>query len=177
MATSKDGSHGGFPDFQGDGIMGLGFKQTSTFGSGVDSFFTTLVASVGPAFGEVVFGLVLAGSGPALIVGGRDASKFSGEFTFFDLTSKVSILRGVPWPCIAFNTNTIQGSWQIPLDSILINGNVAVATKNAILDTGNVFISSNVQTIIDIHRDIPGSAPTSDNGVWACTHFADLLLE
>ena len=94
MATSVDPSHGSFPNFQGDGIMGMGFKKTSA--SGADSFFTTLIALGGPTFGDPVFGLSLADPSPALIIGGRDTSKVSGDFTFFNLTSKVSILRGVP---------------------------------------------------------------------------------
>ena len=82
-----------FPGFSGDGVLGLGFTQTSAFGA--VSYFETLVALGGPSNGDPVFGYFLADSGPELIIGGTDRSKISGDLSFINLDTQVSILRGV----------------------------------------------------------------------------------
>jgi len=76
------------------------------------------------------------------------------------------------------NTDTIQGFWQIHLDSISVNGDAIVTTKEAILDSDNPFITGDTQTITNIYNNIPGSTLLKDfNGLWRGTHVAGLLLE
>ena len=62
------------------------------------------------------------------------------------------------------------------MNSMSINGNVAVTDKEAILDSADLFISSNNETIAKIYSNIPGSfSITAD--LWSGTHVAGLMSE
>ena len=54
-----------------------------------------------------------------------------------------------------------------------------MATREAIIDMGDLFISSNNETIANIYSKIPGSSalPSDSSGLWGGTHVAGLLLE
>ncbi|KAF8491748.1 acid protease [Russula emetica] len=145
VATSVDSAFQSL-DFPADGILGLGFNQTSAFGA--NSFFTTLInqGGLGGADAQPVFGLFLSesDSGSELVIGGTDTSKFMEDLTFINLDS--------------------QGFWQIPLDSISVNGNnISVTIMEAILDASSTFVSSDVATIASIYNAIPGSAQISNS--------------
>jgi hypothetical protein len=79
-----------FPAFP-VGILGMGFALSSNLVNPQKNFFGTL--------GLEVIGLFLGESGPELIVGGTDSSKFSGNLTIIE-SDTVSILRRVPWHCL-----------------------------------------------------------------------------
>ena len=82
----------------------------------------------------------------------------------------------------SFNTDTIQGFWQITLDSISVNENVAATNKEVVLDSDNPYITGDTQTINTIYKNIPGSMPLQplpgfeSTGLWSGTHIAGLLL-
>ena len=61
------------------------------------------------------------------------------------------------------------------MDSIAVNGFATVGTQEALLDSGNPFISSNLENIGSIYSAIPGSAPFRNTGLWTSTHVAGLL--
>jgi hypothetical protein len=82
-------------------------------------------------------------------------------------TTQVRILRGVL--CFCFNTDTIQGYWQIAFDFISVNGhNISVSTQEAIIDTGTRLIVGDNESISNIYAMIPGSA-SMQNGLWTST--------
>ena len=74
-------------------MMGFGFAETSAYGG--NSYFGNLINSGGPLNGTQVFAFYLTQSAGELIIGGRDSSKFSGNLIYFDVSTPVSILRGV----------------------------------------------------------------------------------
>ena len=174
MATRFDYSLN-IPNVRRVGVLGLGFIGNSVLNE--DSWFSALVASSGPEFGDPKFALVLSESNPEFLIGGTDMSKYVGNLTYCDVNANVSILQGVP--CLRFNTDTIQGFWQITLDSILVNENVAARNKEAVLDSDNPYITGDIQTINTIYNNIPGSTPLrsfNGTGLWSGTHVAGLLL-
>jgi len=72
----------------------MGFKTTSALNE--DSWFSALIASGGPEFGDAKFALIFDDRTGELIIGGTDSSKFLGELTYFNVDIEVRILRGVP---------------------------------------------------------------------------------
>ena len=62
------------------------------------------------------------------------------------------------------------------MNSMSINGTVAVTDKEAILDSADLFISSNNDTIAKIYSNIPGSRSLNAD-LWTSTHVAGLMLE
>ena len=62
------------------------------------------------------------------------------------------------------------------MNSMSINGTVAVTDKEAIIDTGDIFISSNNDTITKIYNNVPDSSPFTPD-LWSGTHVARLMLE
>jgi len=77
-------------NFPADGVLGMGFKEASAFGS--KSFFETLAGQDGFVQGQPVVGLFLDLSDPELFIGGTDTNKFTGDLTFVDIDRTVSIL-------------------------------------------------------------------------------------
>jgi len=77
----------------------------------------------------------------------------------------------LPW----FNTDTMQGFWQVSLDSITVNGNVAVSAGDAIFDTGSPFIVGDQDAIARIYDHIPGSTQISSS-LWTSTDFTGLTV-
>jgi cathepsin D len=151
-------------NFGADGLMGMGFKEISPFKAA--PFFETLVDQ--GQLEEPVFGFYLAELDSALMIGGRDSSRYSGDLTYVSVDKKVRILRDVP--CLRFNTDMIQGFWQTTFDAISVNGNdIPVSIKDAIIDTGSTLISGDQESISNIYSKIPGSAQAPDGNLWSST--------
>ncbi len=71
----------------------------------------------------------------------------------------------------------MQALWQIPFDSISVNGNdVSVSTKEAVIDTGTSVILGNKGDIANIYSNIPGSAQMSNGIQWTSTHVTGLVV-
>ncbi len=63
------------------------------------------------------------------------------------------------------------------MGSISVNGNVvSVSTNEVILDTSNLAISGDSESISNIYANIPGSAQVPNSAEWISTHVAGLLL-
>jgi hypothetical protein len=99
------------------GVLGLGFIEMSDFHQ--NSFFNG--GGPAPPNGEEVFGLFLGESGPELIIGGTDNSKFSGNLTIVDVNEVVSILRRVPCLCLTRTRYRVSGRsiWILSQPTIL----------------------------------------------------------
>ncbi|KAN0118951.1 acid protease [Russula decolorans] len=125
-----------FPAFP-VGILGMGFALSSNLVNPQKNFFGTL--------GLEVIGLFLGESGPELIVGGTDSSKFSGNLTIIE--------------------SDTENFWQINMDSISVNGaDVSLSDlADPILDSGSTFVSGDSGAISNIYSNIPGSAPVSNS--------------
>jgi cathepsin D len=157
-------SYHSFELYSADGVIGMGFKEISTFNA--TPFFETLIDE--GQLAEPVFGVYLNASYSELIIGGRNSSLYPGnELAYVNVTTQVRILRGVL--CFCFNTDTIQGCWQIAFDFISVNGhNISVSTQEAIIDTGTRLIVGDNESISNIYAMIPGSA-SMQNGLWTST--------
>lgn len=157
--------------------MGLGLSQASVLNNS-ESFFGNLINQNKLQDSESLFGLVLSDDvGPELILGGTDTTKFSGELTIVNMNSLVSIiLRGRP--CFSFNTYTIQGFWQIQMDSMTVDGTiVTLSTNDTIFDSTSTLISGDAVSIANIYSNIPGSSPILGSPRYSSTHVAGLQLE
>jgi cathepsin D len=71
--------------FQADGIMGMGFKESSALKA--PSVFQTLVQ--GRVVVDSVFGLKLSKSGSELFLGGLNHALFVGDITWLSLVAPV----------------------------------------------------------------------------------------
>ena len=160
-------------------MVGLGLKGASHFGK--DSVFGTLIKNPGPngllASGGPAFAFSFAKSGPELTLGGADPSKFTGNLAFSNVYTLVSTSRNVPCLRLHRHRDMIQGFWQIPLDSISVNGNNIKVAQEVILDTSSVFISGDLETISSIYSNIPSSAQIPDSNQWTSTYVTGLHSE
>ena len=58
----------------------------------------------------------------------------------------------------------IQGYWQIPLEIFTVNGiDITLTTTDTVIDSASAFITADSNTIANIYRNIPNSAPFSEN--------------
>ncbi|KAN0113674.1 acid protease [Russula decolorans] len=136
-------SYHSFELYSADGVIGMGFKEISTFNA--TPFFETLVDE--GQLAEPVFGVYLNASYSELIIGGRNSSLYPGNE-------------------LAYVNVTTQGYWQIAFDFISVNGhNISVSTQEAIIDTGTRLIVGDNESISNIYAMIPGSA-SMQNGLW-----------
>ena len=101
------------------GVLGMGFIEMSDFHQ--NSFFNGGGLAPPNASGEEVYGLFLGESGPELIIGGTDSSKFSGNLTMVDVNEVVSILRRVPCLCLTRTRYRVSGRsiWILSQPTIL----------------------------------------------------------
>ena len=165
-------------NFSAEGMVGLGFKEASYLGK--DSVFGNLMTDPnGPLFegGGPGFAFSFSQTGPELTIGRADPSKFKEDvLPVVNLTTPVSTLRIVP--CLPFvHTDTMQGLWQIRLDSVSVNGAHIEVAQDVILDTSSVFISGDLETISNIYSNIPFSSPIPNSNQWTSTHVASLHSE
>ena len=83
-----------YPNIKLNGVLGMGFGRAGVLGE--NSVFESLIAMGEPEFGDPVFALLLDGPDAEFIIGGTDTSKFSGDLTYHNVSSEVSILGGAP---------------------------------------------------------------------------------
>jgi len=105
-----------------DGIMGFGFPEISV--NGMPPFFQAALAS--GAIKEAKFAFALskdasAASGGELVLGGADATKYTGDFTYTPITQK--------------------GYWQFDVASIAVGGASFAGVTKAIADTGTSLLA------------------------------------
>jgi hypothetical protein len=161
--------------FRADGILGLGFPSLSVFHA--DPVFTTLVNQ--ERVQESVFGLSLAGKNPALVVGGRDSNRYTGDFTYLKVDKAfVRISRGVP--CSHSNTGIIQGYWQTMFEGITLtvesypSYHVPVSKKAVFIDSGTTHVLGNEDSIFGFYKNITGSVRFGNS--WGCTFVTELAV-
>ncbi|KAI9570735.1 aspartic peptidase domain-containing protein [Boletus coccyginus] len=109
--------------FAPDGLMGMAFATISVFQA--NPVIQTLIAE--GQLSDPVFAFKLASPGSELRIGGIDTSLYTGSFTYTPVT--------------------LQGFWQINVDSIDANGQAISKDIPAIVDTGTSFILGNAENV------------------------------
>ncbi|KDQ20078.1 hypothetical protein BOTBODRAFT_101585 [Botryobasidium botryosum FD-172 SS1] len=120
-----------------DGLMGLAFPSLSTYPA--SPFFNTLVSQKKVSAG--VFSFFLAESGSELYLGGSNQARYKGP--------------------ISWNTVTERGYWEIPLDSIQVDGETVVSGLQSIIDSGTTLIVGDDANVAAFYQAIPGSQDLS----------------
>ncbi|KAF8548460.1 acid protease [Imleria badia] len=110
-------------NFAPDGLMGMAFESLSVFQA--NPVVQTLIAE--GQISDPVFAFNLASSGSELLIGGVDASLYTGPFTYTPVT--------------------YQGFWQINVDSINANGQAISTNVSAIVDTGTTLILGDAEIV------------------------------
>ncbi|KAI6138205.1 aspartic peptidase domain-containing protein [Pisolithus thermaeus] len=110
-------------NFPADGLMGMAFESLSIYGA--NPVIQTLVNN--NVISDPVFAFKLASSGSELRIGGINSALYSGSLTYTPVTQ--------------------QGYWQISGDSISANGNVALSSFSAVVDTGTTLIIGDLDTV------------------------------
>jgi hypothetical protein len=130
-----------FMHFPFDGILGLARNDGRT-----KTFLNTIKDAKLLQANLFAFYLGRASDGPnvgELSFGAVNTDKFEGDITYTDLTDK-------------------DGNWIIPMDALSYNGNDAVGSLPAYMDTGTTYMFGPPDTVRKFHDAIPG-AETSDN--------------
>ncbi|KAH9959044.1 aspartic peptidase domain-containing protein, partial [Lactifluus volemus] len=126
--------------FQADGIMGMGFKESSALKA--PSVFQTLVQ--GRVVVDSVFGLKLSKSGSELFLGGLNHALFVGDITWLSLVA--------------------PAAWAIIFDDISVAGHQVVGRTKAIFSTGSAQIIGTPAGIANLFTKIKGAKPSSRYG-------------
>ncbi|TFK76152.1 acid protease [Pluteus cervinus] len=126
-------------EFPPDGLMGLAFPSVSVFPS--SPFFQTLISQGKTTKPE--FSVKLSQEGSELFLGGTDEKLGTGVTAFSNVTD------------VAF--------WQVNMDSVDVNGTVAVQGLSAIIDTGTTLIIGDPTTVAQFYAAIPGSKNASES--------------
>ncbi|KDQ09187.1 hypothetical protein BOTBODRAFT_179203 [Botryobasidium botryosum FD-172 SS1] len=117
-----------------DGLMGLAFQSISTSNS--TPVFQTLIDQDKVA--EGVFSFYLAENNSEIYFGGVNQDKFEGEMNWVTLT--------------------LEGGWQIPLDSICVDGVPIIAGPvDSVIDSGTALIQGSLDAVQAFYAAIPGS--------------------
>ncbi|KAH7096857.1 acid protease [Auriculariales sp. MPI-PUGE-AT-0066] len=122
--------------FPADGLLGLAFPQISKFGR--NGVIHSLISQ-----GQIkpVFGLKLANSKSELMLGGVNANKYKGSFTW----AKVNPV----------------GFWQIKVNSLTLKGKSQKANFDAVVDSGTTVIFGDEKTVRAIFKAVPGAKDAS----------------
>jgi hypothetical protein len=68
--------------------------------------------------------------------------------------------------------------WQIPLESVIVNGvDIKITLNQAVIDSGSTVVAGDSGDIANLYKNIPGSAQVPNSDQWTGTHVAVLLLE
>ncbi|KAI6123157.1 aspartic peptidase domain-containing protein [Pisolithus croceorrhizus] len=116
--------------FPADGLMGMAFESLSIYGA--NPVIQTLIAN--NVISDPVFAFKLASSGSELRIGGINSALYSGSLTYTPVTQ--------------------QGFWQISGDSISANGNVALSSFSAVVDTGTTLIIGDLNTVGEFYSSL-----------------------
>ncbi|KAI0060071.1 acid protease [Artomyces pyxidatus] len=127
-------------EFPADGLMGMGFESISDYNA--NPVFQTLVAD--NQVDDASFGFYFASSGSELYLGGTNSDLYTGDFTYIPVTQ--------------------EGYWQSTVDGVSVDGQQAVSSTAAILDTGTTQIVGDQDGIDAIHQQIPGAAAAPQYG-------------
>ncbi|KAF9164280.1 hypothetical protein DFQ26_001625 [Actinomortierella ambigua] len=127
------------PDqFPTDGLLGLGFESFSTLDA--SPVFQTLVAQ--RQLDEPVFSLKLASYDSELFLGGTNSELFTGDITY---------------------TPVVNASfWTVMLDSIDVNQESVIPTRNAIIDSGTTLMVLSPSDAKAFFGSIPGARPSTE---------------
>lgn len=110
-------------NFPADGLMGMAFESLSVYGA--NPVIQTLIDN--NVISDPVFAFKLASSGSELRIGGINSALYSGSLTYTPVTQ--------------------QGFWQISGDAISANGNTALSSFSAVIDTGTTLIIGDLDTV------------------------------
>ncbi|KAI0306143.1 acid protease [Multifurca ochricompacta] len=127
--------------FPADGLLGMGYQSLSRYKA--PPVFQSLVAQ--GKVSQSVFGFYFAQQSSELYIGGTNSKHYSGSFTYVPVTT--------------------QGYWQTSFDSLSVNGQNALGSTSAIIDTGTTQIVGDTSSVQAIYQKIPGSADAGQ-GTW-----------
>ncbi|KAI0124788.1 aspartyl protease [Xylariales sp. AK1849] len=127
----------GFTTVNADGLCGMAFSSIAQDNG--TTFFENLVAQGSVETDEFSFYLGRISGGTEndseLTLGGRDTSKYTGDFVTVPVTS--------------------QTYWQIALDDVKVNGNSTGAAGQAAIDTGTTILVAPTAAARTIFKSIP----------------------
>ncbi|KAL0947617.1 hypothetical protein HGRIS_013706 [Hohenbuehelia grisea] len=128
------------PEFQPDGLMGLGFSAISQFRAPNP---IQALADQG-SLPDAVFAFKLTADGPGseLTIGGLNQELFKGDIAFAPVTQK------------AF--------WQVDMDGVNVDGQPALGKTSVIVDSGTSLVMGDADEVSQIYAAIEGSQDASD---------------
>ncbi|XP_075706794.1 cathepsin E [Rhinoderma darwinii] len=145
-SVSEPGST--FLDANFDGILGLAYPSLAV--DGCTPVFDNMIAQ--NLVEQPVFGVYMSRDpnspvGGELVLGGYDASRFSGQLNWVPVT--------------------VQGYWQIQIDSVLVGGVQAFCSQGcqAIVDTGTSMITGPSSDILLLQEYIGANETDGEYGV------------
>ncbi|KAG9467652.1 cathepsin E [Eleutherodactylus coqui] len=154
-SVSEPGST--FQDANFDGILGLAYPNLAV--DGCTPVFDNMIAQ--SLVEEPIFAVYMSRDpnsqeGGELVLGGYDASRFSGQLNWVPVT--------------------VQGYWQIQVDSILVGGEVAFCSEGcqAIVDTGTSMITGPSSDILQLQGYIGATETDGEYGV-SCSNLDSML--
>ncbi|XP_056416136.1 cathepsin E [Hyla sarda] len=153
-SVSEPGST--FQDANFDGILGLAYPNLAV--DGCTPVFDNMIAQ--NLVEEPVFGVYMSrdpnsSEGGELVLGGYDALRFSGQLNWAPVT--------------------VQGYWQIQVDSILVDGEVAFCSEGcqAIVDTGTSMLTGPTADIQQLQQYIGATETDGEYGV-SCSSLSTM---
>ncbi|KAF9219417.1 acid protease [Gyrodon lividus] len=124
--------------FSADGVIGMAFQSISEYDQ--SPVFQTLV--VQGQTDEPVFGFSFAASGPELYLGGTNPAMYAGDFTYTHVTQ--------------------VGFWQVNIDNVVGNEQIALTNVAAVIDTGSDLIHGNPSDVATLYEAIGGTVVLAD---------------
>ncbi|CAD6565741.1 MAG: hypothetical protein TREMPRED_001717 [Tremellales sp. Tagirdzhanova-0007] len=142
-----------------DGLMGLAFSIESQQGTATPIESLQSTGQVKQAILGIALGRAADGSNDGEIVFGQaDSSKFDASTT-----------QTLP-------VVTSDGTWQVDMKAVTVNGKVVTANTQALLDTGTTLIYAPYAEVEAFHQQIPGSINNGENYTIPCTTSAVVTL-
>jgi len=128
-----------------DGICGMGWDTIS-----VDHVQTPLQALLASKqMPEPVFGFAIGNNRAGeLTIGGVNSDWFTGEFTFVPVKT--------------------EGYWEIPMDSVKLDGKVVDSTKSAIVDSGTSLMAGPTASVAALAKKIGAHSLFNKEYVMSC---------
>lgn len=126
-----------FQNNPSDGLMGFAYPALSAFPT--TPFFNNLVNAGVVDGGQ--FSFYLNSTGSELYLGGANSLLYTGDFNW--------------------NEVTVQGYWQISMDSINLGGSPVVTEIPVVIDTGTTLILGDTTDVQYFYSYIPGSMDAS----------------